>query len=332
MSLNVDSRMRSLQESPAFQELARETRIAILAKIKVAASKGDVAAVEKAFSLDDVGGHQYAAQSKSLAAIAAPANKQSPVPVPPGASPPATEAGRPRRGQLGETDVARRQSGGLPRVGINDALIQQNLGPFVSDSELFAKLGRTPGQRAALQALQQNKDFAALWNWLVRFPGGNPIRFCVKSGLSVGGTENFGGYLLSSRTLAVDPTAPEHRQNPQELVDTLVHELVHAVLDVEHLAKVRRLDIPPRPFGQEMTDLVNDPKLKTFGLPCRANKSNFANNPKAREYMQREYGDPFAKGAKEYTDQNRATQQFIARIVRDNVAKTHVGSVTSTGR
>jgi hypothetical protein len=79
--------------------------------------------------------------------------------------------------------------------------------------------------------------FLALWDYLkscTATPTSDlgPLSLKVTPGLKIRGVERFGGYSPLLRTLEINPTKPEHKANPAELVDTIVHELIHAVDDL----------------------------------------------------------------------------------------------------
>jgi hypothetical protein len=91
--MTLASRIRTLQAAPAFKELPREERVAVLTKINLAELRGDAAAIDEVFRLYGVGDRQFAAQPRSMAAITAPANKQRPALAPPTPGLSATQGG-----------------------------------------------------------------------------------------------------------------------------------------------------------------------------------------------------------------------------------------------
>jgi outer membrane protein OmpA-like peptidoglycan-associated protein len=109
---------------------------------------------------------------------------------------------------------------------------------LLSEAEFRRQLGAHPEQRVAIDALFANPTFRALWDYLGSCPAGpmqdhGPVRLLVTPGLTIGGVERFGGYRPATRTLEINPTKPEHVNNVEELVDTITHEVLHAVSDIE---------------------------------------------------------------------------------------------------
>lgn len=223
-------------------------------------------------------------------------------------------------------------AGKLIRERINDARVQSMLGPYVPEEQFVEQLAQTPEQKKVLTALTRNKEFVGLWNWFSKFPGGNPIRFVVKPGLQMGGVERFGGFYTGELALIVNPAKREHVANPQELVNTIVHELVHAALAVQRAAKQRGLTVSPAPLPEGATDLYHDETfVERFGEAYSADKADYARRPEARAYLEREYGDSDSNPRDEYLDVNRPTQGLVQRVVADNLLQTGIGKVTITG-
>ncbi len=73
----------------------------------------------------------------------------------------------------------------------------------------------------------------------------------------------FGGFVRRSGSgsgdLTVNPFRPEHASNPLELVDTIVHECIHAILDLEHQSAPALTN--PFPLASDVLDAPRDPEL-----------------------------------------------------------------------
>ena len=109
----------------------------------------------------------------------------------------------------------------------------------LTESQFRTQLGSTGEQRVAIDTLFADPTFSALMTYL-RTCTATPqqdvlgdLRLKVTPGLRIGGAERFGGYNPLTRTLEINPTKREHVSNPTELVDTIVHELIHAVDDLQ---------------------------------------------------------------------------------------------------
>ena len=132
-------------------------------------------------------------------------------------------------------------------------------------------------------------------------------------------------------TLIVNPAKPEHVANPQELVNTVVHELVHASFDVQDAATRQGLTIAPPPLPEGATDLNHDAQFeRRFGYPS-LEKADWQRTPAAREYLEKNYGDSDSNPKEEFIDVNRAVQSLVQRVVSENLQATGIGRTTITG-
>jgi hypothetical protein len=216
-------------------------------------------------------------------------------------------------------------AGTLVRTGISDKRVQAQFGRYVHPEDFLKKLAHTPAQAMVLHALEKNDEFQTLWRWLEDFPGGNPVRFAIQPGLIMDRKERYGGFMGDSLTLVINPSKPEHVENPQMLVDTVVHELVHAVLDVMEESERQELKIPRRPIPQRATDLFHDAHLQALAPNADEFKASVKRKPEARTYLQRAYGSGDSDPVKEFIDVNRATQHFVQRIIDDAFRRTGIG-------
>jgi Domain of unknown function (DUF4157) len=189
----------------------------------------------------------------------------------------------------------------------------------LTGAEFRAQLGATESQKAAITTLFSNAEFLALWRYLENCRATptqdlGPLRLKVTPGLRMDGVERFGGYFGLTNTLEINPTKPEHQDNPTELVDTITHELIHAINDLE--AECVRAGSGPAPLqGAE-----------TVGSPTRA---AVAGTPREAELM-RDLGPGASNPCDEFIDINAAAQHLIVRIMESNIELSGVGRPTVT--
>lgn len=176
-------------------------------------------------------------------------------------------------------------------------------------------LARTPEQRLALDALRRTPDFVRIRAYVDGYPGGLPLRLRAVPGLRAGGVERFGTY--SRGTLTINPTIAAHRENVQELLDTLVHELVHALLDLPRG--------PRFPFTSDVLDASHDPRLDDVeGLPIRRGEVA----PALGRYLDDDYGPSASDPERDYSDINAGAQRLIVKVIEDTLRRTGLGRET----
>lgn len=187
--------------------------------------------------------------------------------------------------------------------------------PTVASLDAFlTDLARTPDQARALAALRRHPDIVRIRGYLERYPGGSPLRLRCVPGLRAGGIERFGTYTRG--TLTINPTIAGHRDNVQELMDTLVHELVHALLDLPRG--------PGFPLHGDVLDAVHDPKLRDAPtLPIRRGVPG-----PLGEYLDLEYGPSASDPKGTYSDVNAGAQRLIVKVVEHDLARTGLGRTT----
>jgi len=184
---------------------------------------------------------------------------------------------------------------------------------LLTEAEFRRQLGARPEQAAVIDALFANPSFRALWDYLGSCPAPpardhGPIRLLVTPGLRIGGVERFGGYTSLLRTLEINPTKPEHVRNPQELVDTVVHEVIHAVGDVE--PDCIAAGGTPSPLGGAGTAAP-----VTGGLPPLGAT---------------ELGPGASNPCEESIDIDVVSQRIVTDVIRENMRTTRLGAPTLT--
>jgi hypothetical protein len=175
-------------------------------------------------------------------------------------------------------------------------------------------LAATPEQRRALVALRRTPDFLRIAAYVEESPGLS-LRLRAVPGLRSGGVERFGTY--GHGTLTINPTIGPHRENVQELLDTLVHELVHALLDLPRG--------PRFPFGPDVLDAAHDPRLAAVDeLPIRRG----ALAPELDRYLAGHYGPSASDPAHDYSDLNDGAQRLIVKVIEETLRRTGLGHET----
>ena len=181
-------------------------------------------------------------------------------------------------------------------------------------------LGATADQKTAIDALFENKTFLELWNYLKGCPATpkrdlGPLNLKVTPGLVIRGKERYGGYSPMTRTLEINPTKPEHKSNTAELIDTIVHELIHAIDDLA--AECKKAGAKDAPLGGAAT---------VSNAPSRA---DVAGKPEEKKLMD-ELGPGASNPCEEFIDINKAAQQIIIQVIKSNIEVAKVGRPTIT--
>lgn len=189
---------------------------------------------------------------------------------------------------------------------------------FLKPDEFHARLGATPEQKSAIDTLFANSTFLALWNYLNACAATpkqdlGPLALKVTPGLRIDGVERFGGYSGLTRTLEINPTKPEHKSNPTELVDTIVHEMIHAVFDLQ--SDCAAAGSPPAPLAGAAT------------LP-RTTRAGVAGNPAEEARLMKERGPGASDPCEEFIDINAAAQHMLIQILSENIHISGVGRPT----
>lgn len=188
----------------------------------------------------------------------------------------------------------------------------------LTPAEFQKQLGATDDQKGAITALFSNTTFLSLWNYLkkctVAAQDLGPLKLKVTPGLKIGGVERYGGYNPGSRTLEINPTKPEHKANPSELVDTITHELIHAVDDLADDCKKAGAGAAPLAGAATST------------APLRASVTG----TKDEQQLMLDQGPGASNPCEEFIDINKAAQQMVIQIIRANIKVAKVGRPTIT--
>ena len=189
----------------------------------------------------------------------------------------------------------------------------------LTEAQFRTQLGSTGEQRVAIDALFANPTFSSLMSYLRSCPATpqqnvGPLRLKVTPGLRIGGDERFGGYNPITATLEINPAKREHVSNPTELVDTIVHELIHAIDDLQTACIAAGSGPAPLAGGATAT------------APDRA---AVAGTPEEARLMQ-EQGPGASDPCGEFIDINDAAQRMIVSVMQNNIVVSGVGRPTLT--
>jgi outer membrane protein OmpA-like peptidoglycan-associated protein len=187
----------------------------------------------------------------------------------------------------------------------------------LTSAQFRRQLGSTPEQTLTLDNVFGDASFLGLWSYMGSCAATptqdlGPLALAVTPGLRIGGVERFGGYSPMARQLEINPTKPEHVSNPAELADTLVHEFIHAVDDLE--TDCVAAGAPPAPLAGAAT--AHPPS-----------RSSVAGTPREASLMQ-SLGPGASNPCEEFIDINSAAQQMIVQILSHTIQSTGVGRPT----
>ena len=215
------------------------------------------------------------------------------------------------------------------------------------------RLGLTPEMDTVITELFDHTKFKPLWDWLgnCKCQRGDhgPIKLRVRR--TFDGVQTFGGFDQKRGILTINAKKREARENPQELVDTIVHEVFHAIswalyhkLCPGQGAELRKLlpgfgpelDIATRPSDWstfEELQLRKDPcdrlQFATVDEPPTSLKLDLKGG--RAELQQFERSGPSASDpCTMFQDLHEEPQAMIVGIVDDIRRQTDIGGPTRT--
>ena len=199
----------------------------------------------------------------------------------------------------------------------------------MSEARFRQRLGRTPDQAVVVAQLFAHPRFRALWDWLGRCRGQpadhGPIKLRVGRSFD-DGVQTFGGFNQQRGILRINPMNRAARENPQELVDTLVHELVHAISWALRTGKCPGQEAPM----PQVAELVDDEDRQRFAAPqpgyARTERIDLGEELERLERLGPSASDP----CRYFLDIEAAPQARIVGITRDIQAETGIGAPTRT--
>ncbi len=181
--------------------------------------------------------------------------------------------------------------------------------------------------KKVIEALFNHPKFIPLVNYVKKCPTGT-IDFNVKrmtqkrNGKDV---DLFGGFDGSG--LTVNPFRPEHATNPLEMVDTIVHELIHAILaNGANCTSAAN----PFPLAAGVQDRGSDSEVQAlqagasgdiFNRDEAAKPSTAGSKTKSgldpRDYFNKNYGPSASRPETDYIDLNKDGLNFVVSIIAD---------------
>jgi uncharacterized protein DUF4157 len=215
--------------------------------------------------------------------------------------------------------------------GADRTLRRDPISTFQSDLEAIS-----PDHATIISALFANPRFKPIVTFLNGCPGGT-IDFFVKhiTGLVNGVVvERFGGFSPSvpgsglPAEMKVNPQHPAHKANPIEVADTVIHELIHACLELRPTCESAS---NPFPLPADVTDVPHDPELtaaRSGGVLNRIRERATAaavssagtkttSGRNLVEYLEDSYGPGASNPQAEYVDLNVKGNELVTGIMRD---------------
>ena len=210
-----------------------------------------------------------------------------------------------------------------------------SLDQFKTDLEAMS-----PNHAAVVGTLFGHPTFIPLATFLRNCPAG-AIEFEVRRiremvrGRQV---DLFGGFspsLVGPSTMTVNPQRPEHASNPIEVVDTVVHEFIHAILGLRGVCESAA---NPFPLAADVLDAPQDPELgplftaafargddpmdRTVVASLSAAGIRTLSGGSLLEYFDRTYGPSASRPETHYIDLNRKGLELVTSIMAD-IRSTH---------
>jgi len=192
--------------------------------------------------------------------------------------------------------------------------------------------------KTVIDELFKNPKFVALINFIKGCPAGIMDFKVARKTTKVNGkdVDVFGGVSQAGRSapaiLTINPQMPDAIRNPLEVVDTVVHELVHLALKFRTKCESKA---NPFPLSSGIVDVPNDPELSDVradaliaGKGTRPDDRKLVADTAAQgtttksggnpvEYFERNYGPSASRPKTNYVDLNRQGLEFVASIVSD---------------
>jgi len=210
-----------------------------------------------------------------------------------------------------------------------DRIIRRDpLSTFQSDLEAIS-----PDHATIISALFAHPRFQPIVTFFNGCPGGT-IEFFVRHVTDVVNgvvVERFGGFSPSSggspAEMEVNQFHPQHAANPIEVADTVIHELIHACLELRSTCESVT---NPFPLPADVTDQPHDPEL-TAALSSAGNLireratartvsgagTTTTSGRNLIEYLEDSYGPGASNPQAEYVDLNVKGNEFVTGILRD---------------
>ncbi|PWT95636.1 MAG: hypothetical protein C5B52_17430 [Bacteroidetes bacterium] len=202
---------------------------------------------------------------------------------------------------------------------------RKSIADFKSDLEKMSA-----DHKIVVDDLFADPAFTPLVDYLNKCPGGT-IDFDVKRHTQmVRGkvVDLFGGFepkVGTPSSMIVNPFRAEHKTNPLEVVDTIVHEFLHAILDLD-----TKCTSPTNPFplSSGITDAPHDPELAglfSSGIRDPLDRKNAAaasaggmtttSGQNLTDFLGSNYGPSASRPKTHYVDLNRKGLELVTSII-----------------
>ena len=197
-----------------------------------------------------------------------------------------------------------------------------SLAQFRADLEAIS-----PDHATVITELFAHPSFIPMVNYLNGCPAGT-IDFDVTRitqrirgrdvDLFGGFSPGFGG---TPSSMVVNPHRREHATNPLEVVDTIVHEFIHAILDLNSTCTSAA---NPFPLSATVLDAPRDPELagvptaggdRTAVASASAAGRTTTSGQNLLEYFDSNYGPSASRPETHYVDMNRAGLSLVTSII-----------------
>jgi Domain of unknown function (DUF4157) len=189
---------------------------------------------------------------------------------------------------------------------------------------------KSDNHKKVIEALFKHPKFIPLVDYVRKCPGGT-IDFRVEritqriNGVDV---DLFGGFgTFGTSDLTVNPDRAEHATNPLEMVDTIVHEMIHAILNKNSVCTSAT---NPFPLAPGIHDRDTDPELAAlqagtmndiFGRKEAASLSAAGNTTASGtdllDYFNQNYGPSASRPETHYVDLNKEGLKLVVSIISD---------------
>lgn len=189
----------------------------------------------------------------------------------------------------------------------------------LTPDEFKAQLSITEDHKKAINALFGNAYFVSLWSYMEKCPMTpkkdlGPLGLLAVPHLFVGGAERYGGYAKSARSIVINAGKQEHIDNPAEVIDTMTHEMIHAVFDLGPGC---------------MAAGAKEPPLAGAATIKKRTMAEVGGTPEEDKLMA-DQGPKASHPCGEFEDVNATAQQLIIQVLKGTMKQSKVGSPTVT--
>lgn len=194
----------------------------------------------------------------------------------------------------------------------------------------------SPDHATVISTLFSHPSFVPMVNYLNGCPAGT-IDFNVRriiQRIRGRNVDLFGGFSPGSPAeMVVNPHRHEHATNPLEVVDTIVHEFIHAILDLNSTCTSAG---NPFPLSASVLDAPRDPELSPLAAAgggsldrstvtsLSGSGTTTASGQNLLEFFDSNYGPSASRPETHYVDLNRAGLSLVTSII-SSIQAAHPG-------